>query len=848
MLKLALRNVLAKKRRFIGTALSITLGIAFLTGTLVFTDTMGRTFDNLYTEIYAETDTVVRASSSVEDSVGFEIRGRIPNAAVDRVRAVDGVAEAVGSIEGWAQLVGADGDPVGNPSMGPPTMGGSFTEGVLNPWVLTEGSRAPGPGELVIDVASAEEGSLTIGDEVTVMTQTGSHVLPLVGTARFGSVDSPAGASVSLFDLATAQQLLVGGAGEVDEVLVDAAPGVGEDELTERIAAVLPDGQEAMTGSAKIAEIQDQVGDALSFFGTFLRVFAIIGLVVASFTIYNTFQIVITQRIREMALLRAIGASRPQVLGAQLIEAVVVGFVASIFGLLLGIGVAGLLKTLLASFGIALPAGGTVFLPRTAIVALVVGVVVTAGSAVFPAMRASRIPPVAALRDVALDRTGQTWRRLALGTVVTGIGVFGFVVGLVGADLLWVGIGALGVFLGVFVLGPLLTRPIAGPISKPLPAISGITGELARENALRNPKRTSRTGGALMVGVALVVGISVISASAKDWIRDIFGEQFVGDFVASSETFGFGGLNPDLAVEVAGLTEVDAVAGVRVGFAQRTDHDPGGVQYVAVDPGTTGQVFDIGVIAGSVESLDEHGVLLDDDEAARRGVAVGDQVTFEFVNGERRALTVEGLYTEQDLAGNYVVSHALHEWTGADQFDFAVYIVTGDGVSADAARTAIATVTDGYPNAELRSREQYLDAQSASIDPIVNLMYALLALAVGIALFSIANSMALSIHERTRELGLLRAVGMTRRQMRTTVRWESVLIALLGTGSGLVIGIFFGWAISVTIRAGGLTAFTVPVLTIVIVTALAVVGAMLVAIRPARQAARLDILHAIAAE
>lgn len=846
MFRLALRNVLAKKLRFVSTAMSVMLGIAFLAGSLVFTDTMSRTFDDLFADIYADTDTVVRSASSIEDQMGFDARARIPESTVDAVRTIDGVADAAASVQGFAQLVDADGDAIGNPAQGPPTFGGNYVAGALGPWVLTEGSRAPGPGELVVDVGSADAGNLEIGDRVTVLTQTGPHTLPLVGTVRFGSIDSPGGANVSLFDLDTAQQVLLGGADEIDAVLVDAEPGISEDELTSRIAATLPAGQEALTGSAITAEQQDLMAEAMGLFTTFLLVFAVIGLVVACFTIFNTFQIIITQRIREMALLRAIGATRAQVLGAQLVEALAVGLVASAVGLFLGLLIARGLNAMLTAFGIDMPAGGTVFLPRTAIVALVVGTVVTVGSAVLPALRASRIPPIAALRDVALDRTGQTWHRLAVGGLLTALGVAAFAVGLAGAGISWVGPGALAVFVGVFVLGPLLTRPIAGPISMPLPAISGITGELARENALRNPKRTARTGGALMVGVALVVGITVIAASTKDWIRDVFDEQFTGDFVVSTDTFGYGGLSPQLAADLNELPEVEAATGIRIGVARVTTDTPSDEQYTAVDPVTVAAIFDIGIVEGDLATLDDQGVLVDDDEAARRGLAVGDEVTFQFLDGAQRVLTVDGIYTEQDLAGDYVVTHSLHETTGTDQFDFSVYLAIAGGVADDDARAAIQSVAGDYANAAVLSRDQYLDDQSAQIDPIVNLMYALLALAIGIALFSIANSMALSIHERTREIGLLRAVGMTRTQIAATVRWESVLVAILGTGSGIVLGIFFGWAISVTVRGDGLTAFALPAVSIVAIAALAVIGALLATVRPAWRAAHLDVLQAIA--
>ncbi len=848
MFKLALRNVLAKKLRFIATALSITLGVAFLVGTLVFTDTMGRTFDDLFADIYADTDTVVRSASSVEDQMGFEARGRIPESAIDLVRTVEGVATAEGSVQGFAQIVGPDGNVIGRSAQGPPSFGGNYLTGSLSPWVLTSGSRAPAPGELVIDQGSARDGGLNIGDEVTVLTQTGPHVLALVGTVRFGSIDSPGGAHVSLFDMVTAQQLLIGHAGEIDVVVVDAAPGVSEQELTERIAAFLPDSQEAITGSAIIEEQQDMMANALGFFETLLLVFAIIGLVVASFTIFNTFQIVITQRIREMALLRAIGASRSQVIFAQLIEAVVVGVTASFTGLFLGMGVAQLLKSMMSALGMDLPAGSIVLLPRTVIAAIVVGTSVTVGSAVFPAVRASRIPPIAALRDVALDRTGQTWHRLVLGGVITGLGVLAFAVGLTGSGLAWVGIGALAVFLGAFVLGPLLTRPIAGPLSAPLPTLSGITGELARQNALRNPKRTSRTGGALMVGVALVIGITIIAASVKDWIHDVFDEQFSGDLVVSTDSFGYGGLSPQLAAQLNGLPEVEAATGIRVGFARVLGDGESDEMYTAVDTATVTAVFDIGMIQGSVEDLDDRGVLLDDDEAADRGVTTGDEVTLQLLNGEQLTLTIQGIYTEQDLAGNYVITHSLHESTGADQFDLSVYIALSEGVTESEARAVISPITDAHANAELLGREEYIDEQASQVDPLVNMMYGLLSLAIVIALFSIANSMALSIHERTRELGLLRAVGMSRRQVRSVVRWEAVLVALLGTGSGVVLGVLFGWAISVTIRDEGLTAFALPVTSVVVIAALAMIGALLATARPAWRAARLDVLKAIASE
>ena len=847
MFRIALKSTLAKKLRLVSTALSVILGVAFLAGTLVFTDTIKRTFDDLFADVFAGTDSYVRSESTVDLGMGNEQRGRIPDSTVETVRHVAGVEDAQGIVQGFAQLVGSDGEAIGNPGQGAPTFGMNYVSGPMSPWQLTEGSRPPGPNELLIDKGSADKGGFDIGDTVIVLTQTGPHEFPLVGTARFGTVDSPGGASVSVFDLATAQDVLLGGGGEIDAVMVRAVEGVSEEEMTARLAAEVPAGTEVLTRTQITQEAQDSIEEGLGFFNTFLLVFAAIGLVVACFTIYNTFQIIITQRTREMALLRSLGATRRQVMWTQLLEAIFIGLFASVIGLFAGVGVAGLLKAMLSAFGIDIPAGGTVFAARTAVVSLVVGTGVTIVSAVFPSRRASRVPPIAAIRDVEIDHSGRSLRGLVTGAMLTALGVGGFVAGLAGSGIEWVGIGALATFVGVFTLGPLIARPVTRAIGAPLPAVAGITGSLARQNAMRNPKRTARTGGALMVGVALVAGITVIAASVKDWTRDIFDRSFTGDFVVSTNTFGFGGLSTNLAEQLNQLPEIEAATGIRIGAAR--DIDGGGdTAYISVDPETAGTIFDIGMVQGTVETLTPDGILIDDDEAADRHLGLGDQIQFGFVNGSTQLLTIQGIYTEQDLAGPFVVNHVLHEQSGADQFDFSVYVAKAPGVTDADARAAIATVSDEYPNADLQSRREYVDAQAAQIDPLVNLMYALLGLAVIIALINIANSMALSIHERTRELGLLRAVGMTRHQTRAAIAWESVLIGLLGTGLGVLIGIFFGWAISVTVRDAGLGTFTLPMQPLVFIALAAVLGGVLAAARPARRAARLDVLRAIATE
>jgi putative ABC transport system permease protein len=847
MFRLAIKNALARKVRLLSTASAVVMGVAFLAGTLVFTDTIQRTFDDLFADIYEDTDTYVRSEVAFDSEFGDSRRPRIDEDVVATIAAVDGVADAQGHVEGFAQVVGSDGDPVGNPGSGAPTFGMSFQTGPTSPWVVVDG-REPGSGELVVDRHTADVGDLVVGDTVTVLTTSGAQEFPLVGIVRFGTADSAAGSSASLFDLPTAQALLAQ-PGQVDAIIVHADEGIGEEVLTERIRAVLPDGVEALTGSEITEEIQGEVEDALSFFNTFLLVFAGIALVVASFTIFNTFQIVVTQRTREMALMQAIGASSRQVLTSQLFEAAVIGVVASLLGLVAGVFVAGLLEGMLETLGIDIPAGGTVFRQRTAVVSVAVGLGVTIISAVFPSLRASRVPPLAALRDVSVDRSGRSRGRLVQGGAVTVAGLVALVAGLRGSGIELVGLGALLVFVGVFVLSPMIAGPVTRLVGVPVDRLAGVSGAIARENAGRNPKRTARTAGALMVGVALVAGITILAASVKGFIRDTFDEQFTGDYVVATDLFGLGGLSPQLADDLNGLPEVQAAAGIRVGLARVEDADGyDDTTYSAVDPETAGQVFDLGMVAGRVEDLTDGGVLVDDDEAADRGLVVGDQVSMTLFDGRSRFLTVQGIYEEQDLAGPFVVSHGLHEQSGADQYDFSVFVLTAPGVDDADARAAIAAVSDDYANAELQSRTEYIDDQAAQIDVFVNLIYGLLGLAVIIALFSIANTMTLSIHERTHELGLLRAVGMTRTQTRAMVRWETLLVALLGILLGLVIGVTFGWVVSASLLEGGVGAVTMPMrsIAVIVVVFLVLVGAS--AIRPARKAARIDILHAIATE
>ncbi len=843
MLRVALKSVLFNKRRVIGTGLSVVIGIAFLAGTFVFTDTIKRTFDTLMADVFKNTDAYIRSSNEIEMGFGQKMYDRMPQSIVDEVRGVDGVNEVIANVSGFARIIGSDGKPVGVEN-GAPNLGSSIVKSSINPWKLVGVSTYPsGPTEMMMDAGSAKKGKFVVGDQVTVVSQGGSRTFKLVGIVRFGNADSPGGASFALFDLATAQSF-VGKPGKVDAIEISAAPGVSQREIAGRLQAKLGNSVSVLTGPEITEENQTAISNGLKFFNILLLVFAAIALFVGSFIIYNTFSVIVAQKQRENALLRAVGASRSQIVSSVLVESVIVGLLASAVGFVAGIAMSAALKGFMSAFGIDIPSGGMVLLPRTAIMSFLVGTTMTVIAAVAPSLRASRIAPVAAMRDVAIDRSATSKWRLIGGTVVSLAGTMLVVRGLAG-NVRQLAVGVPVLFMGVFVFGPLIARPIAGVIGWPLPKIVGMTGKLARQNSMRNPKRTARTAAALMVGVSLVTGISVLAASVKSSVRSIVSEQFAGDFVVNTRTQGFGGLPPELETQLNGLAEVGTVSGLQLAYGQvsgKANPSPLSV----VDPTTVGDVFDLNMMQGKERDLTASGILLSKTRADKDGLVVGDMVTLSLLDGVAHRLRVQGIYEKDELAGPYTISRELFHTSGADEFYLAIFGTAAPGVSESKLLAAATEVTRRYPTGELLSRSSYISEQAKQIDQFVNLIYGLLALAVIIAIFGIANTLSLSVYERTRELGLLRAVGAFRSQVRSSVRWESVITALLGTAQGIVIGILLGYAVIVALRDEGLRRFTLPTTTLVVVVVLAILAGVVAAIRPARRASRLNILQALA--
>ncbi|MCC6339800.1 MAG: FtsX-like permease family protein [Acidimicrobiia bacterium] len=852
MLRLTVKSFLAHKVRFLLTAVAVILGVAFMSGTMVLSDTLKRTFDDLFANVFEGTDAYVRSTNVIDTPFG-ESRGRIPRSALATVEGVPGVEAASPDIQFFAQPVGDDGKAIGG--QGPPSLGFNWTDSPeLNTFRIVAGHPPRRDGEIVIDKGSADDGHIEVGDRITVLTQQAPKRYLVAGIARFGDADSPGGATITMFT--TAEAARISGAGdELDGISVAAEPGVTQEEIRTRVARALPrHGFEVITGRDLTEENQNQVEEGLSFFNRALLIFAGVALLVGCFVIFNSFSIVVAQRSREMALLRAIGATGRQVTRSVLGESALVGLVASTIGLGAGVLLALALKSLLAAFGIDLPAAGVVVTTGTVVSALVVGTVVTVVSAVFPARRAAKVPPVAMMRAVAVEKPTRFRRRSVIGAGLILVGAALLAFGLftdVDNRIAYVGVGALAVFFGVAVLGPILVRPASRILGAPMARFSGISGVLARENALRSPRRTAATSAALMIGVALVGFITIFAASTKDSIAVALKEAMRADFVIQPKgAFGGGpqtGFSPELAHDVAALPEVRTATGIRIGVA---DVDGSGQFLLALDPRRSDAVFDLDVKSGDFAALSPDGIAVSEKVADDHGWRVGSPIRLRTPERGTRTVRVEAVFGRGQQAGftDYMISLAGFERSFANQLDAQVYILLAPGVSNEAGRRAIEKVVEAYPNAELKNQAEFRRSQEAQINQLVNLVYALLALAVIVALIGIANTLALSIHERTRELGLLRAVGMSRRQLRSSIRWESVIIALFGTALGLAVGIMFGWAVVRALRDQGITQFAIPPAQIVVIVVVAALAGVAAAHFPARRAAKLDVLQAVSSE
>ncbi len=852
MLYLTFKGLIAHKLRLLTTALAVALGVAFMGGTLVLTDTVTRTFDNLFADVYQGTDAVVRAQSDFKGPSNVDTtdqRGRIDATLLPVVRKAPGVAAAEGQIMGYARIVGKDGKALGNPEMGAPALGGDYgADPRLNPWTLAAGRPPVAANEVVIDRKSASDGHLNIGDTTTVLVQKGVQHVRITGIVTLGSADSPGGASVVLFTPSVAQRLIAE-PGKFDSIAVAAAAGISQDQLVRNLQPLLPTHVEAVTGATVTAESQSAMRKAMSFFNTFMLVFALVALLVGGFIIFNTFSITVAQRTRENGLLRALGATRRQVLRSVLLEALTIGLLASLAGLGVGVAVAIGLKALIGAVGFPIPASGVVFTATTVAVCLAAGTGVTLLSAVSPARKAGKVSPIAAMQQGMVGSTGYgSKERIFVGIGVLLSGVAALMLGLfadVAQQVLVVGLGVVLVFFGVSILGRTISLPLSRTIGWPLPRLRGVTGELARENAMRNPKRTAASASALMIGVGLVGFITIFVASSKASINAAVDRAFTGDVIVQSGAGVMGGVDATLGERIAKLPEVSVATAIRVGLAQV---DGTSVMLVGADPKTAFALMDVKPQQGSKDALGVDAIAVYKDVAKDNHLKVGDRVPVVFKDTGRRELRVALIYGEHQPAGDYFLGIAAYNANFANRLDYGVYVKKAPGVSTAAAMTAISAVANDYPGTKVQDQSGLKADAAKPFDQMLALVYALLGLAILIALLGIANTLALSVFERTRELGLLRAVGMTRSQLRSTIRWESVIIALQGTALGLVIGVFFGWALVQAMKDQGIDVFRIPVSSLVAVVVLAAAAGVVAAVLPGRRAAKLDVLRAVVSD
>jgi putative ABC transport system permease protein len=840
MLRATIRSLLARKLRLLLSALAIVLGVSFVSGAFVLTDSLSRTFDSLFSTVSQNIAVDVRGTVSSNlggDGPNGGARRHVPDSVLQTVRGVDGVAEAQPSVISGAVIVGTDGKPV--TSSGAPNLGLNWVDSAtLTRLKVIEGNPPRAPDEIAIDSDLSRQSGQHVGDTATVLTATGQQRFRVVGTVQYSDGRaSLGGETYVLFTTATAQKVL-DSPGAYTNIQVAAKRGVSQAQLRDRVAAALPAGTEAITGKQLSDEEASDVKQGLGFLNTFLLVFAGVALFVGAFIIFNTFSILIAQRTRELALMRALGASRRQVTRSVLAESVIVGLVASAVGLGLGIGVALGLKALFGAFGAGLPSGPTVLLPRTVIAALAVGILVTAVSALVPARRAARIAPVAAMRDAeTADRP--LVRQTIGGAAVLALGSVGMFLGLTGHGLAILGAGTLLAFVGIALLSPLISKPVTRLLGSMF--ARRIPGKLGRQNALRNPRRTASTAAALMVGMALVSAVGVLGASLNGSIRKVVTGALGADFVLNTQAFGIGEQTLTAARHQPGVAQVDGLRAEQV----RVEGTNTGA--ISVPPSAIGSTISLTQKQGSTQALGPGRVLVSDKVVTDRSWHVGQQVDIGFSTGSHESFTIVGSYARNELVGDYVLDQSAASHFRRKLYDAAL-VKLAPGADAGQVRQELAATVRPYPNVDLQDRTDFIKGATNQIDQLVQFLSVLLVLSVLIAVLGIVNTLALSVLERTRELGLLRAVGMSRRQVKRMVRVESVVIAVFGGLLGLAVGAVFGTALQRALVNQGVTELAFPVRQLLGYLLLAAVAGVLAAWLPARRASRLNVLAAIAAE
>ncbi len=853
MTRVALRGLATRKLRAALTAVAIVLGVAMISGTYILTDTIKAAFGTVFTEVYKHTDVVISGRSAIAEGEGEEgERGGVPafsESLLAKVQALPGVEEAVGGVQDRAQLVGRDGKVIA--TGGAPGLAFSVHphgNQRFNPLTLVAGAWPSGPGEIAIDANTAERQHYSVGETIGVIARGAEQHLRISGIAKIGGVSSIGGATMAIFEFPVAQRLFHK-VGELDSISVAAKPGYAPTALVREIRPLLPPNAQVRTGEAQAKQATKSTNGFLSIIQDFLLAFAGVALFVGSFVIANTLSITIAQRTRELATLRTLGATRRQVLRSVLLEAFLLGLLASVVGLFLGLGLAKGLNALFVSFGIDLPQAATVFATRTIVVSLLVGVVITMLAALRPALRATRVPPIAAVREGALLPPGRFARfgpHVAMLTIGAALALMliGLFVGSLSSTqrLLAIGVGAAALFVGVAMLAKTLVPPLASVLGWPATRLGGAAGRLARANAMRNPARTASTASALMIGLALVTLVSVLAAGLKSTFEGSVNEVFDADY-ALTATNNFSPISTASAEALRGVPGVQVVSGVRAGAGRAFG---GEVTVSGVSPDIS-RVITVKWQHGSQavpRELGESGAFVSKEYAKELHLHVGSPLSVETPSGRIMHLHLVGIYAPPKGGSPYGdITISTTRFDAEYQSPQNVYTfvnVAGGATPANTRRLEGALAS--FPDAKVQTESQFKSNQEKGIDTLLNLLYVLLSLSIIVSLFGIVNTLVLTVFERTRELGMLRAVGMTRRQLRRMIRHESVVTALIGAALGIPVGVVLALMVGQAIEY---PAFTIPLGTLIVFVIAAILAGLLAAIFPARRAARLDVLKAL---
>ena len=838
MRRLVLRSLLAHKLRLALSGLAVVLGVAFVAGTLTFTDALNRTFTNLLESTAA--DVVVTADGPFEaQGPGMASAALLPESLADDVARLDGVASVAGSVQSeGVYVIGTDGKVVA--TGGAPGVGLGWDPREESGLTLTAGRAPRAPHEIVLDEATAETTGYEVGDQVDVLTPGPRLETTVVGTLRFGDSGGLAGASLVAFEQDTAQDLLAE-PGMVHALSVETEDGASDAAVAQRVEQALGAGVAVATRAEHVEAQKETIEGELSFISTFLLVFAGIALFVGSFIILNTFAMLVAQRTKQLALLRALGARRGQVTRMVMLEALVLGLVGSTVGLFGGLGIASALRAAFGTMGLTLD-GALALTPTTVVAAYAVGVLVTVVAAYRPARRAAKVPPVAALRDDQAMPERSLRVRAVSGSVLAALGGAGLVVGGLdvagdaGTSALFVGLGSLSLLVAVITLSPVLAAPFIRLVGAVLPRLAGPAGKLARDNALRNPRRTAATASALMVGATLVSAFSIIGASANASIGTTVDETLHAEYIVSTAVG-----QPFSPVIAKQMREVDGVSAVGVSRLGSAQLDGEVATFMAADATTLDEGMRLDMVEG-----DDGGFIVDVATAEERGWEVGDVVPALGMNGVELGLDLTGTYETNPAVGPIVLPLEDLERLGGQELDRWLFLSLADGADAAEVRSAAEAVLVDYPVVSVKDRAEFTQEQQAQVGQILMIINAMLVLSVLIAVLGIVNTLALSVMERTHEVGLLRAVGMQRRQLRRAVRWEAVLIALFGAVLGLALGVTFGTSLVSVMDAQGIEELAVPVARLGGLVVIAGVVGVLAALWPARRAARLPVLEAIA--